>query len=77
MKPNIISDDNVHYQHSMFLIKALELKNIHFLQQSYPDENHGLGRVTSYLYESFDIFWSDCFGYEIIEAEPTDPAVAV
>ena len=68
-----VADDNVHYQHSMFLLKALELANIPFQQQSFPDENHGLGGVSRFLYSSFDVFWSDCFGYKIVT--PTEKPV--
>lgn len=32
------SDDNVHYQHSMMLIRALEKADIQFIQNSYPGE---------------------------------------
>ena len=52
-----VADDNVHYQQSMFLIKALEVADIAFDQQSFPDENHGLGGVSKFLYRSFDNFW--------------------
>ena len=43
-------DDNVHYQHSMLLTRALEEKDIQFVQHSYPDENHGLGGVSRQIY---------------------------
>jgi len=62
-----VADDNVHYQQSMFLIKALELANVPFQQQSFPDENHNLNNVNDFLYDSFDRYWSECFGYEIVE----------
>ena len=60
-----VADDNVHFQHSMLLFRALELANIHFEQNVYPDDNHSLRTVTLYLYENFDTFWSNCFGYTI------------
>ena len=43
-----VADDNVHYQHSMLLTRALEENDIQFVQHSYPDENHGLGGVSRY-----------------------------
>merc|ERR1712080_169988 len=55
------ADDNVHYQHSMLLTKALERADIQFTQHSYPDENHGLGGVSRFLYHAMDDFWSQCF----------------
>ena len=45
-----VADDNVHYQHSMLLTRALEEKDIQFVQHSYPDENHGLGGVSRQIY---------------------------
>lgn len=56
-----VADDNVHYQQSMLLMRALELKDIEFEQHSYPDENHGLGRVRKAVYHNFDRFWAECF----------------
>merc|ERR1711963_264760 len=61
-----VADDNVHFQQSMLLIRALELENIDFEQNSYPDENHGLGGVRKAVYTNFDQFWSDCFDYNIV-----------
>ncbi|KAG5877789.1 hypothetical protein JTB14_027673, partial [Gonioctena quinquepunctata] len=55
------ADDNVHYQNSMILVRALELADIEFRQQSYPDENHSLGRVTRHLYHTIDKYWASCF----------------
>ena len=45
-----VADDNVHYQHSMLLTRALEENDIQFVQHSYPDENHGLGGVSRQEY---------------------------
>ncbi|XP_011154777.2 venom dipeptidyl peptidase 4 isoform X1 [Harpegnathos saltator] len=55
------ADDNVHYQQSMALAKALEYQDILFNQVTYPDEIHGLFRVTPHLYHTMDKFWSECF----------------
>lgn len=56
------ADDNVHYQQSMLLAKALELADIQFQQVSYPDEAHSLGGVSAHLYHSIDRFWARAFG---------------
>lgn len=54
-------DDNVHYQQSLALAKALEVADILFQQITYTDEAHGLLSVLPHLYHSLDRFWSDCF----------------
>ncbi|XP_066900745.1 venom dipeptidyl peptidase 4 isoform X2 [Halyomorpha halys] len=54
-------DDNVHYQQSMMLAKALEMKDILFEQQSYPDEAHGLSDVRPHLYHTLQHFLHQCF----------------
>nr|XP_003707763.1 PREDICTED: venom dipeptidyl peptidase 4 isoform X1 [Megachile rotundata] len=56
-------DDNVHYQQSMALAKALEQNDILFEQQSYPDQAHDLGSVTPHLYHTINRFLSKCLGY--------------
>ncbi|KAF5289051.1 hypothetical protein FQA39_LY03930 [Lamprigera yunnana] len=56
------ADDNVHYQQSMLLSKALEKADILFFQQSYPDENHGIGSVRPHLYHSIDKFFN--YGFQ-------------
>ena len=56
-----VADDNVHYQHSMLLTRALEQADIQFVQHSYPDENHSLGGVSRFLYHAMDDFWQKCF----------------
>jgi len=56
-----VADDNVHYQHSMLLTRALEQADIQFVQHSYPDENHSLGGVSRFLYHAMDDFWRKCF----------------
>lgn len=55
-------DDNVHYQQSMLLAKALERADIQFQQISYPDEAHSLSGVYAHLYHSIDRFWARSFG---------------
>lgn len=56
------ADDNVHYQQSMLLSRALEKADILFRQQSYPDENHALGSVRRHLYHSLENFLEEeCF----------------
>lgn len=52
------ADDNVHYQQSMLLSKALQEADIMFFQQSYPDNNHGLGSVQPHLYHTIDKFFN-------------------
>ncbi|CAK9799166.1 Venom dipeptidyl peptidase 4 [Anthophora quadrimaculata] len=56
-------DDNVHYQQSMALNKALVEKDIMFEQHSYTDEAHALSGVFPHLYHTMDRFWSNCLGY--------------
>ena len=56
-----VADDNVHYQHSMLLTRALEQADIQFVQHSYPDENHNLRGVHRFLYHAMDDFWKQCF----------------
>ncbi|GJQ85661.1 hypothetical protein Trydic_g20209 [Trypoxylus dichotomus] len=56
------ADDNVHYQQSMLLARALEQADIMFYQMSYPDENHSLTSVYPHLYHTIDRFFARCFG---------------
>eukprot|EP00095_Tigriopus_kingsejongensis_P006635 maker-scaffold1179_size56971-snap-gene-0.18 protein:Tk06635 transcript:maker-scaffold1179_size56971-snap-gene-0.18-mRNA-1 annotation:"hypothetical protein DAPPUDRAFT_307138" len=59
-----VADDNVHYQQSMMLIRALELANIHFEQFSYPENNHGIRNgVSRFLYTEFERFWGQCLDF--------------
>lgn len=59
------ADDNVHYQQSMMLSKALEAADVLFRQQSYPDENHNIGHLRRHLYHSLGAFlMTDCFKLE-------------
>ncbi|ODM95059.1 Venom dipeptidyl peptidase 4 [Orchesella cincta] len=56
------ADDNVHYQQSMVLTRALEQRGILFRMQSYPDENHSLGGVRPHLFLTLeDFLFNDCF----------------
>lgn len=55
-------DDNVHYQQSMLLSAALEEKDILFRQQTYPDQDHGIGDYRKHLYHSLtNFFLEECF----------------
>jgi len=56
-----VADDNVHYQHSMLLTRALEVADIQFEQHSYADENHSLRGVSRFLYHAMRDFWERCF----------------
>ncbi|KAJ1526921.1 hypothetical protein ONE63_008469 [Megalurothrips usitatus] len=55
------ADDNVHFQHSMMLSRALTASGVLFRQQIYPDENHSLFGVKRHLYRSMANFLDDCF----------------
>lgn len=58
------ADDNVHYQQSMVLARALEVADIMFQQQSYPNEAHSISSqigVQRHHYHSMDRFWDKCF----------------
>ncbi len=56
-------DDNVHYQQTMMLTRALEEENVLFQQLSYPDENHGIAQLRPHFYRSLTNFiLNTCFG---------------
>ncbi|XP_049831347.1 venom dipeptidyl peptidase 4-like [Schistocerca gregaria] len=55
------ADDNVHYQHSMMLARALEDAGVIFRQQSYPDQDHTVADLSTHLYRSVDEFFAECF----------------
>ncbi|XP_058801114.1 venom dipeptidyl peptidase 4-like [Phymastichus coffea] len=57
-------DDNVHFQQSMALHRALAEIDILYDQLSYPDEDHSLRHVSKHLYHTMDQFWTECFSYE-------------
>jgi dipeptidyl-peptidase-4 len=42
------------------------LADISFVQNSYPDENHGIGSVKKFLYRAFDAYWTRCFGLDSV-----------
>jgi len=56
------ADDNVHYQQSMMLTRALEEADVLFQQLSYPDENHGIVGLRPHFYHALSNFiLNDCF----------------
>ncbi|XP_035216212.1 LOW QUALITY PROTEIN: prolyl endopeptidase FAP-like [Stegodyphus dumicola] len=55
------ADDNVHWQQSMMLAKALTDAGVIFRMQVYPDENHALGHVKLHLYQTMDDFLDHCY----------------
>lgn len=55
------ADDNVHFQHSMMLVKELTKHNIMHRTQVYPDEGHSLRHVILHLYKSMEDFLDQCF----------------
>ncbi|XP_076313110.1 prolyl endopeptidase FAP-like isoform X2 [Tachypleus tridentatus] len=58
------SDDNVHIQQSMMLMKAFSENNVIFQTQVYPDENHPLPHVKLHLYQTMEIFLDRCFNLQ-------------
>jgi len=56
------ADDNVHFQQSMVLTRALVDYNILFRLQIYPGENHLLSSSSGHLYTSMEGFFRDCMG---------------
>jgi len=57
------ADDNVHYQQSMMMARALEEADVLFRQLSYPDEAHGIVGLRPHFYHSLtDFLLNDCFG---------------
>ena len=47
-----LADDNVHYQNTAEMLKALYKNNIVFTQMTFPDKNHGIsgGNTRAYLF---------------------------
>ncbi|EDW76363.2 uncharacterized protein Dwil_GK14699 [Drosophila willistoni] len=60
-------DDNVHYQNSLVFSKLLQKADIQFEEQTYTDENHGIGNHLIHLYNTIDQFWINCLGLEVKE----------
>ena len=48
-----LADDNVHYQNTAEMLKALYKNNVVFTQMTFPDKNHGIsgGNTRSYLFK--------------------------
>ncbi|KAJ8683545.1 hypothetical protein QAD02_019337 [Eretmocerus hayati] len=63
------ADNNVHFEHTMALTRALVDADVLYDQVVYPDEDHNLWGVWSHLYKTMDKFWSECFQYTRNEAE--------
>ncbi|ALC39730.1 CG11034 [Drosophila busckii] len=61
-------DDNVHYQHSLLLAKRLQRADIQFEEQTYTDENHGIGNALPHLYHTIDRFFANCLNLDTNEA---------
>lgn len=57
-------DDNVHFQHSAQLIKALTEQDVYFKTQIYTDQQHWLngGNTRKHLFNSMEDFMFRCFG---------------
>lgn len=55
------ADDNVHFQQTMTLSKALSSHGVLFKQQIYPDEGHSLSGVKRHLFRTISLFFEDCF----------------
>ncbi|KAK3607739.1 hypothetical protein CHS0354_040649 [Potamilus streckersoni] len=56
-------DDNVHFQNSAQLIRALTEADIYFRTQIYTDQQHSLngGNTQKHLYETMEDFLLECF----------------
>ncbi|XP_060074299.1 dipeptidyl peptidase 4-like isoform X2 [Ylistrum balloti] len=56
-------DDNVHFQNSAQLMRALVEENVYFRSQIYTDQQHGLdgGNSRRHLYETMEDFLKECF----------------
>ncbi|GAB1600683.1 dipeptidyl peptidase 4-like isoform X4 [Argonauta hians] len=57
------ADDNVHFQNSAQLIKALTMANVYFRTQIYTDEQHNLnaGNTYRHLHDTMEDFLLECF----------------
>ncbi|KAL5005835.1 hypothetical protein ScPMuIL_016993 [Solemya velum] len=56
-------DDNVHFQHSAQLMRALVEADVYFRSQIYTDEQHALngGNTKRHFYETMEDFLLECF----------------
>ncbi|KAK7492831.1 hypothetical protein BaRGS_00015969 [Batillaria attramentaria] len=57
------ADDNVHFQHSAQLMKAMIEANVYYRTMIYPDKHHGLlgGNTRRHLFETMEDFLVECF----------------
>lgn len=57
------ADDNVHFQHSAQLMKALVEADIYYRTLLYPDKNHQLlgSKTQKHLFNSLEDFLTECF----------------
>ena len=58
-------DDNVHYQNSMALAKALARRGIFYESMTYPDEAHSLTGVAFHRYYTMDRFLGKCLNLSL------------
>ncbi|XP_076459137.1 dipeptidyl peptidase 4-like isoform X4 [Babylonia areolata] len=56
-------DDNVHFQHSAQLMKAMVESDVYFRTVVYPDKHHGLlgGNTRPHLWHTMDDFLTECY----------------
>src|SRR6185436_12418427 len=70
------ADDNVHFQNSVQMIKALVKSNIDFESMYYPDKNHGIGgmadNTTFHLWSKMTNWTLENMGNE--NTKPLSPA---
>ncbi|CAL8070492.1 unnamed protein product [Orchesella dallaii] len=55
------ADEKVHFQHTMYLTKALIKHNVSFSEQIYPDEGNKLKGVLPHLYSTIDAYFERVF----------------
>lgn len=53
------ADDNVNYQNSALMSRALQEKDFHFTQLVYANEDHGIGGQNSHLFEEIGRFLAE------------------
>ncbi|GFN99846.1 inactive dipeptidyl peptidase 10-like [Plakobranchus ocellatus] len=54
-------DDNVHFQQSAQLVKALEKADVHFRFLMYTDKAHGILGLRRHLFENLEDFLYECY----------------